>query len=168
MEAQKLTRLSLFISTGIILFIVESFFPTPLPWIKVGIANIVTLTALYYYGIKEALVVAAFRIVIGALLRGMLFNPLFLISISGGMSAAIGMSLMYKYFKNRFSIIGVSIWGALIFNIMQIIVANLVFVKKMEIYYLLPVGIIFSVVFGFITGLVSYYFLLKSKKFITV
>ncbi|RKY89560.1 heptaprenyl diphosphate synthase, partial [candidate division KSB1 bacterium] len=142
METRKLTRLSLFISTGVILFVVESFFPTPFPWIKLGIANTVTLIALYYYGVKEAIIVAILRIIIGSLIKGVLFNPLFIISISAGTGAAVMMSFTYRYFGNKFSVIGISIWGALIFNVVQIIVANLLFVKKGEIYYLLPAGII--------------------------
>jgi len=163
METRKMTYLSLLISAGVILFVVESFFPTPLPWIKLGIANIVTLITLYYFGIKEAVFVAVVRIVLGSLLRGILFNPLFIISLSAGTSAALIMGFVFKFFYGKFSVIGISIWGALVFNIVQIIVANRVFVKKSEIYYLLPPGIFFSVVSGLITGIIAFYFIAKNK-----
>ena len=93
-----------------------------IPGIKLGLANIVTVTALYYAGTKEAFVLAILR----NILTGFLFGNLFAIfySIAGSCFSILIMHLLKK--RGSFSVIGVSIAGGVFHNIGQLLVAMLV------------------------------------------
>lgn len=163
MNVEKTAKLSLLISLGLILFIIESFIPLPVPWMKLGIANIVSIIALYVYGIKEALLVAVFRVILGSLIRGILFNPVFFVAFGSGIASVIVMGIVRKISGRLFSTIGVSIWGALAFNISQIVIFYFLIIKKIEIFYLMPFLIIITPVTGFVTGFAALLVLEKGK-----
>ena len=163
MTVEKIVKLSLLISIGLVLFIVESFIPLPIPWMKLGIANIVSIIALYIYGIKDALIVALFRVVIGSLIRGILFNPIFIVAIGSGIIAVLIMGLVKYYFNRFFSAVGVSIWGAFAYNITQIVIYYFLIIKRPEIFNLVPFFLIITPVTGFITGFVALIVIEKGK-----
>ncbi len=155
MNVSKIAKLSLLISIGLVLFIIESFIPLPLPWMKPGIANIVTIIALYIYGIKDAFTVTVFRIIVGSLIRGTLFNPIFFVVIGSGITALLVMSFIESFFKRVFSVVGVSIWGAFAYNITQVFLYYLLIIRSPEIFNLIPFFLLITPVTGFITGFVS-------------
>jgi len=163
MTVEKIVKLSLLISIGLVLFIVESFIPLPIPWMKLGIANIVSIIALYIYGIKDALIVALFRVVIGSLIRGILFNPIFIVAIGSGIIAVLIMGLVKCYFNRFFSAVGVSIWGAFAYNITQIVIYYFLIINRLEIFNLVPFFLIITPVTGFITGFVALIVIEKGK-----
>lgn len=75
----------------LVLFVLDSAIPRPVPWIKMGLANVVTLALLVCAGWQVALSVHLMRIVVGAIFRGGLFGPLFLLSFSGGVVSFLVM-----------------------------------------------------------------------------
>lgn len=155
MEIKKITRLSILLSLSIVLSIVESLVPVfngIIPGLKIGLANIAIMIALYAYGIKEAIFVSIARIFIVGMLRTGLFNITFFFSISGAILSLIAMFIFKKI--NIFSIIGVSIIGSIFHTIGQIIVAIL-FVQNMNILYYLPVLLICAIITGVLTGYIS-------------
>ncbi len=154
---QKIVWLSLFIAIGLILFVFESYIPRPLPWLKPGLANISTLLALYLFGFQEALIVVACRIVLGSLLVGTFLNPTFDLAMGGGISAAQVMSLIKKIGRSTFSIFGVSIAGALMHNISQLILVIAFLVQRIQVLYLLPLMMFSSLFSGFVVAFVSHY-----------
>ncbi|NVM04632.1 MAG: Gx transporter family protein [Candidatus Helarchaeota archaeon] len=163
MTVEKIIKLSLLISIGLVLFIVESFIPFPIPWLKLGIANIVSIIALYIYGIKDAFIVAFFRVVIGSLIRGMLFNPIFFVAIGSNIMAILVMGFVKSSFSRFFSTVGVSIWGAFAYNITQIVIYYFLIIKRPEIFNLLPFFMIVTPITGFITGFVALIVIEKGK-----
>jgi len=152
----KITTISLLIAIASILFTLENMIPTPLPWFRLGFSNIITLLVLKWWGIKESLIVVTMRVFLGGLLSGKLFNPIFIISLSGSISSAIGMGLLILYCHQIFSIIGVSIIGAVIKNITQLCTAYLLFIKNISIFSLIPVFMIVSLITGAIIGIITY------------
>lgn len=163
MTIDKLVKLSLLISIGLVLFIVESFIPFPIPWMKLGIANIVSIIALYIYGIKDALIVVFFRVVIGSLIRGMLLNPIFFVAIGSGIIAVLVMGFVKFSLGRFFSAVGVSIWGAFFYNITQVVIYYFLIIKRPEIFNLLPFFLIITPFTGFITGFVALIVIEKGK-----
>lgn len=159
--SSNLTKLALLIGIGLILFLFESLIPRPLPWLKPGLAHIATLIALYAIGDRAALIVVVGRVLLGSLLLGTLLNPAFLLSFCGGLSATLVMILMRRYFFSYFSIFGISITGAVVHNVTQLILVEFIIVKKIEIFYLLPMMVISSIFTGFVVALVSYLLLSK-------
>jgi len=152
----KLVRLALLTAVGLILFLFESLIPRPLPWLKPGLAHIATLIAIYMMGMSEAIIVVIIRVVVGSLLLGSLFNPAFILSLGGGVVATIVMGLTYRYFSNIFSIFGISILGAVVHNLTQLLLVQVLIVQRIELFYLTPLMILSSIFTGFIVALVAY------------
>jgi heptaprenyl diphosphate synthase len=156
-----LTRLSLLVGLGLILFLFESFIPRPLPWLKPGLAHVATLVALYAFGNRAALIVVLIRIFLGTLILGTLFNPTFFLSLGGGIAATMSMAFTRFYFSHIFSIFGISIIGATTHNLIQLILVEMLIVHKIEIFYLTPMMILSSIFTGFVVALVSHLILKK-------
>lgn len=155
-NTRKLTTLAMFISAALVLHVVEGMLPVPFvaPGIKLGLANIVTLTAIMFFGLKEVILIVVFRCLLGSLFGGSVSG--FFFSVSGGLLSALLMWVAYKMFGRNFSIIGISIMGAVAHNIGQLFVASFI-VADFRIYYYLPVLMISSVVTGIFIGIVCNY-----------
>jgi len=74
-SARDLTRLGLLGSVALVLFVLESLAPRPLPWMKLGLGNIGVLLALLVYGFAAALCISLLKLVVGGLLSGGLGGP---------------------------------------------------------------------------------------------
>lgn len=154
---KALIEISLMVSLGIILQIIEAPFPRPLPWAKIGLANVITLISLLVFGLKEAVLIALIRIILVSILLGTLFNPGFILSLSGGLMSTFIMGLVLLVFPERFSLIGVSLIGALVHNLAQLGVAYILFYKQLgisfdNIMYFLPLMLVWALPTGFIVG----------------
>jgi heptaprenyl diphosphate synthase len=155
MKLKKLIFIAIMISIAIVLSIIESMISVTLfiiPGVKLGLANIITLVILYIYGEKEAFVVSILRIFIVALIYSGLFQPASLMSLAGGIVAYITMILI-KHLP-KFSIVSVSIGGALMHMVGQILMAIVVLDTPTLIYYL-PYMILISIPTGIFTGLIG-------------
>lgn len=152
----KLTYLSLLTTFGIVLHLIESTLPLPLPvpGAKLGLANIISLMAVVFYGGREALVVAALRSILGALLGGSLSSLLY--SLTAAVVSTIIMSVAYRSFKNVFSLVGISIIGGVAHNFTQVIVASLV-LSTWGLFVYLPVLLVLGLLTCFFTGLAAIY-----------
>lgn len=122
----------------------------PIPGFRLGLANIVTLFALYFLGRRSAWSVLTARCLLGALLAGNLTALIF--SFSGGAVAMAVMTLLYR--NRRLSVYGVSIAGAAGHNVGQIAAALLVLGGWAPLAYLPPL-LALSVLTGALTGSVS-------------
>lgn len=143
-----LTALALGLST------MENMFPVtaviPLPGVKLGLANIITLFALYRLGTKQAMSILIARCLLGSLFAGN-FSAL-LYSLLGGITAMLVMIGLRQL--PRLSVFGVSIGGAAGHNIGQIAAACITLGNTAVLGYL-PVLLGVSLITGTVTGLVS-------------
>ena len=151
-DLRRLTTLAISVSVAMILSFVESQIPAfiPIPGIKLGLANIATLFALYRLGAIDALAVSVVRVSLSSLLFGSV--PSFFYALGGAMLALIVMILL-KHSK-IFSIAVVSIAGAVAHNIAQIGVAMLILQTEVVIYYL-PALLISGIVTGAVIGIIG-------------
>jgi heptaprenyl diphosphate synthase len=147
-----ISRLSLLVAVGIALYVVEGYLPRPVPWIRLGLSNVVTLVALVGFGFGEAFAVGFLRVLLGALISGSLFSPAFLFSLVGAGASVSLMGLTHLRWKRVFSPIGISIFGALGHNITQLTLAYLLFVRKFELLLMAPFVIFLSVIMGSVVG----------------
>ena len=134
------------------IFMVEAQIPpvVPLPGVKLGLANIVTLIALYLLGGKSAFGILVLRCIFGAVFGGGITGLLF--SLTGGM---LSMSIMALSRKLPFlSIYGVSILGAAAHNVGQILAA-MVLMHSVYIGAYLPYLLAVALLTGFATGAAS-------------
>jgi heptaprenyl diphosphate synthase len=154
---KTIIEISLMVSLGIILQIIEAPLPRPLPWAKIGLANVITLISLLTFSLREAVFISIIRITLVSILLGSIFNPGFFLSLSGGLMSTFVMGLVLFVFPKRFSLIGVSLIGALVHNLTQLSVAYMLFYKQLNIsfnnvLYFLPLMLIWSLPTGFIVG----------------
>lgn len=163
-RSSKIVWLSLFIALGLIVFMFESYIPRPLPWLKPGLANIASLLALYLFGFQSAMIVIILRVILGSLLLGSFLNPAFLLSMAGGISATLVMAFMLKYCSRFFSIVGISISGAVVHNIVQLILVMLFVVNQYTILYLMPVMILSSLFSGTVVAVISHFLIERLKS----
>ena len=155
MSTRRITTYGILISLALILSYVEAQIPAfvAIPGMKLGLTNIVVLTALYSLDNKSAMFINIIRIIIVAILFGNAMS--FAFSIAGGMLSTVVMMLLKK--TNRFRIIGVSAMGGISHNVGQILTAMVLLGTKAIAWYL-PVlwvsGIFSGVIIGVIGGLV--------------
>jgi len=147
--------LALFIALAVALHTFEAFLPNPLPWLRLGLANILALTALFLYGVRAMWTLSLTRILVGSLVLGNLFSPGFLLSLSGGVSATLLMTLSYRGFSPRIGPVGVSVLGALGHVFGQLLVAWLLIVRHPSIWLLLPFFLLFALISGMVNGIAA-------------
>ena len=149
MNIRRLTRCALFASVALIIFILEAHIPPviPVPGFKLGLANVVTLTALYLLGGQYAFAVLLIRCFMGAVFGGGISGLLF--SLTGGILAMVTMIFGKK--MPIFSVYGVSILGAAAHNIGQILAA-MVLLQSPYIAAYLPYLLVVALFTGFAIG----------------
>ena len=155
--ALKITIIDgILISMALILSYVERLFPIgfiiPIPGIKIGLANIITIFALFYLDIKSAVIIAIIRCIISSMLFGSVYS--FLFSLSGAMIALIAMVSLIRGYNRYFSIFGISIGGAAAHNIGQIIIATIL-LKSSAVLPYLSILLFSAIITGTLTGFVS-------------
>ena len=152
MKTKKLVTLAVTISVAMILSFVESRIPAfvAIPGVKVGLANIAVIFALYKIGWREAVVVSVIRVILVALLFGSVVSLAY--SIAG---ALISLSLMILLRKiGIFTEIAVRVVGGITLNIGQILIAFLLLETKVVFYYL-PFLLVSGVIAGIAVGVAS-------------
>lgn len=151
-STKQLTTCAVLAALALALSYVEVIFPppAPLPGFKLGLANIVTLFALYALGAAPALAILLVRVLLGAMFAG---NASALIySLLGGLCAMLVMIALSRW--DKLSIYGVSIGGAASHNAGQVAAAVLTLGNAAPVAYL-PVLLIVALFSGALTGLIG-------------
>ncbi len=159
----KMIFISLLVSIGLALSVLEASIPLPIamPGAKLGLSNMVVLITIIVFGFKSGLKVAMLKSTVLMLITGSISG--FIYSLSGSVLSCIMMYLSYRYLSKVFSLIGVSIIGALSHNFAQVSVASLI-MSNMRIYTYLPFLMILSLFTGYFVGLSSGYIIKHLKR----
>lgn len=147
-------RIAKLAALAIGLHLIEAVLPSPLPGVKPGIANIVTLYVLYQYGIGTAAWVSLLRVFAGSLLLGQLFSPTFLLSFGGALSSLCVLTLAIKLPRTWFGPVSLSILASFAHISGQLLIVWLWLIPHSGIIYLTPIFALAALVFGLINGLV--------------
>ena len=162
MKTKDITIISVLTAISVVIAIIESYFTfigDIIPGLKLGLANIVIIFALYRYNFKTALTISLIRVFIVSLVRtGFGFN--FFFSLSGAIFSIIAMAIIKK---TRLSIIGVSIIGSISHSIGQVLI-GMILLENYNVIYYLPYLLLFSIPTGIIIGLISKKLLSSTKK----
>ncbi len=118
--------------------------------VKLGLANLIIVVALYKIGIGEAFLLSVVRVVLSGFLFGNYFSIIY--SLAGGMLSLAVMSLLKR--SGGFSVMGVSIAGGVFHNIGQLIVAMLV-VETFSVIYYVPVLLTAGMLAGLVIGIAA-------------
>ena len=152
MKTKKLTVMALTTALAMILSFVESLIPAfvAVPGVKMGLANIAVVFALYKLGWKEAVVVSLIRVVLVSILFGTVASLFY--SLAGAVLSLLGMGLLKK--TGRFTEIVVSVAGGVLHNIGQIAMACILLETDALKYYL-PFLLVSGILAGVVIGVVS-------------
>lgn len=155
LTVHKMVLLAMFSTIALTIFVIESMLPplAPIPGIKLGLANVVTLILLICFNEKDALLVLFVRILLGSICAGQLMS--FLYSLCGGLLCFLTMALINRLLKKQFIFI-TSVFGALAHNVGQIAVA-IVLTSSLSILVYLPILLISAVLTGLFTGFCAWF-----------
>lgn len=149
---KKVAYFGVFTALALIFSYVEALIPFQIgiPGIKLGLANLIVVIALYKLGPKEAFCLSVVRIVLSGFLFANLFSILY--SLAGGVLSFAVMALLKKC--GTFSVYGVSMAGGVFHNIGQILVAMAV-VESFRVAYYIPVLLAAGILTGLVIGIVA-------------
>ncbi len=146
-------RQGMFVALALSLQLLESMLPMPLPipGLKLGLANLVSVYLLLAAGWQTALRVAAIRVLLAALFSGTLLGPAFWLSAAGAVASLAGMTLVVRLASETVTILGVSLVGAVLHNLAQLLTASYL-MQTTGVFSLWPWLVLFAVPAGFLTG----------------
>ena len=148
-------RVAWLASAAVGLSLVDAAIPSPLPGVKPGLANIVTLVVLARWGWREAVWVSLLRVLAGSLLLGQFLAPGFFLSLSGALASLVVLGLAMHLPARWFGPVSHSILAAFAHIGAQLVVARLWLVPHDGVFYLTPVFALAAVVFGLLNGLIA-------------
>ncbi len=163
MKTREITKIAILTSICVVISIIESYFTfigDIIPGLKLGLANIVIIFALYKCGFKTALLVSLIRVLIVAILRTG-FGINFFFSLSGALFSIIAMTILMK---TKLSIIGVSIIGSIFHSIGQVLI-GIIMLDNYNVIYYLPYLLIFSIPTGIIIGIITKKIINSTEKY---
>ena len=155
MDTKKLARLALLTTLALIIFMVEAQIPNPIPipGAKLGLANIITVYAIFRYTPQETALMLLARILLGSIFSGNLMSLFY--SLTGGIFCFLVM-LLVKQVLTLKQIWVCSILGSLAHNVGQILIAILMTGSWRMVFYL-PVLVFSGILAGLFTGLLAQY-----------
>jgi heptaprenyl diphosphate synthase len=165
MQLQDKYRIALLSAYALALHGFESLLPTPVPWLRLGLANIITLTALFLYGIRAAIMVTLIRVILSSLFTGTFLGPAFILSLGGGITSTLAMGSVLSIAPRLFSAIGLSLIGALFHNVTQLFLAYFLFIQRIEAILLIsPIIIFLGTITGTVNGVITDILVKNLKK----
>ena len=160
--AKRITTDAMLTALALVIFVVEAMIPpaVPIPGVKLGLANIITVFAMFTLGPKDTLAILLCRIFLGNLLTGQMVS--FLFSLTGGMFCYLIMLLLRKILT-RNQIWVCSVIGAVFHNAGQTVAAMLILRTTAVIVYF-PLLAFSGIVAGFFTGLAAQLILRRFER----
>ena len=152
MKTKKLTVMAMTTAVAMILSFVESQIPAfvAVPGVKIGLANIAVVFALYRLGWKEAVAISLVRVVLVSMLFGSIASLFY--SLAGAVLSLTGMGLLKK--TEKFTEMMISVTGGILHNIGQIGMACLI-LETAALRYYLPFLLISGIIAGIVVGILS-------------
>ena len=148
-------RIARHAAAAILLSVAEAAIPLPLPGVKPGLANIVTLVVLARWGWREALWVGLLRVLAGSLLVGQFMAPGFFLALAGALASLLVLALAVRLPARLFGPVSHSILAAFAHVGAQLLLARAWLVPHDGVFYLTPVFAVAALLFGLGNGLVA-------------
>lgn len=158
---KKLTIMAMFLSIALIIYILEPQLPIPVPGVKIGLSNIITLYMLVMFKKRDAFTVMILRIIIGCMFAGGLNTLIY--SMSGGLLCFAAMCLMLRVTDKK-TVWAVSAAGAVMHNVGQLLAAAAV-MRNTGVFSYFFVLLVSAVLTGIFTGIITQ--ILVSNKYLS-
>ncbi len=160
-ELTRLTTFATLLALGVALWVLEALLLPlpllPLPGAKLGLSNIVVIFTMLYLGYGAGIALAILRSLLGSLIGGTFLSVGFFLSFSGALASSLAVALALRWGRRAFSLVGISIIGALTHNLTQLAVVYLLLARQAGLLYYLPVLLVAALVSGAITGALILY-----------
>lgn len=137
------------------LSVAEAALPSPLPGVKPGLANIVTLLVLQRYGLRTAVWVSLLRVVASSLLLGGFLSPSFVLSLGGAIASLSMLALTRNLPPAFFGPVSFSIFAAVAHIAGQLGVVYAWLIPHAGLFYLVPIFTAAALLFGTANGLIA-------------
>ena len=163
MKAKRIAELSVLTAVSLIIFIIEIQIPNPfpIPGIKLGLANIITVFAVYHYKAYEVAMIVTVRLLLGSVFSGNFMALIY--SASGAFLCLLGMLLLKRIIDEKHIWIA-SVFGAVLHNTGQMIAAVIV-TQTVEIVAYYPFLLVSGCLAGLFTGLCAQLIMPRIKFF---
>lgn len=148
-------RIAQLTAAAIGLAIIDAAIPLPLPGIKPGLSNIVTLIVLARYGWVTAAWVSGLRVIAGGILLGQFLTPGFFMSLSGALFSLITLAVAFRLPRAWFGPVSWSILAAFAHIGGQLLLARLWLIPHNGLFYMVPIFATAALSFGIINGLIA-------------
>ncbi len=159
LKKHNIYQIAFLVALACVLQISESLIPHPIPGLRLGLSNMITLTALVVLGFKYALEIAILRTILSSFILGTFMSPGFFLSFAGAIISTLVMGFFFwlSGFHVRYglSIIGIGIIGAFSHNMVQLFLAYLLLIKHSGIFIFFPWLSIGAVVTGWVIGITA-------------
>jgi heptaprenyl diphosphate synthase len=167
-KEETVYKVALLVSLACVLQMSESLIPHPIPGLRLGLANLITLIALVTMGFGPAIEVTVLRTILSSLIMGTFMSPVFILSFTAGLISTLVMGFLYwassLHKQYRLSIVGISIASALAHNMVQLYLAYLLLVKHPGIFVFFPWLCIGALFMGCLTGIAAGKICLKLQE----
>lgn len=147
-------QIALLASLAVAIHILESSIPSPVPGLKPGLANVITLLVLFQFGWRYAAWVSGLRVVAGSLLIGTFMSPTFMLSLAGATASMLAIGILWLLPRGWVGIYGISIFAAVSHVCAQLATAWLLFIPHSSMFVLLPVLIAGGIIFGIFNAII--------------
>ena len=158
-DGAEARRLAALVAGASVLQVAESMLPHPLPGVRLGLANIMTLVALVYLGPGPAVGLVVVRTLVSSIILGTFLSPAFWLSFAGGLGSTAVMTGLFiwseRFGRAGFSLIGISVAGAATHMLAQVTLVYLVFIRSPGVLLLWPWLGLGAVATGIVTGLIA-------------
>ena len=160
--AKKISVIAMFTAFAILVSFIETFIPSiGIPGVKLGLANIVIILAIYLLDFRYVIVIDLARILIMGFLFGNVISILFAL---GGATLSILVMVLMKKFSDL-SIVTVSVFGGVFHNIGQLLI-GLIVVSSYSVLAYLPVLLIAGIICGIVIGILAKIMLDRTSKLV--
>ncbi|MBQ9413396.1 MAG: Gx transporter family protein [Oscillospiraceae bacterium] len=162
MDTKRLTKLALLTAVSLILFTVEAQLPAPvpIPGVKLGLANIITVYAMFAYGPRDTLIILLIRVFLGSVFAGAMVTLLY--SLGGGLLCFVLMLLLRRLVTEK-QLWVCSVLGAAAHNLGQTVVAFALF-RSWAVAAYLPLLLLSGMIAGAFTGLCAQFLLARLNR----
>ncbi|PPC97663.1 Gx transporter family protein [Methylotenera mobilis] len=161
LDDHRIAKLAAF---AIALHMLEALIPSPLPGVKPGIANIVTLYVLYKYNFTSAAWVSILRVFASSLLLGQFLSPTFILSLAGALFSLGVLWLSMHLPRKYFGAVSLSMIAAFAHIAGQLMIVRLWLIPHASVAYLIPIFALAALFFGVVNGLITHQLLNNSSE----
>lgn len=157
-------RIAWLAALAIAIHVLEAHLPAPLPGVKPGLANVITVVTLMLYGWRSATWVSILRVLAGSLFIGSFLTPTFMLSLSGALCALAALGVTRWIPGRGVSAIGASVLAALAHMGGQFTAAYFLFIPHPQLLKLLPILMTAALIFGVVSGTIAHAMLSRMPR----